>query len=449
MPAEPILETPRALKSGALLSSTSRVGVAVTGAIATIVLARVLGDDGWAGYFVAQSLILLLLAGTTLGVEHGIAYYVSSGTWRASSAFSSALKVAACMGFVGVCAGLAARLLFPSAFAGLSVWETAIVVAALPFALVLQYTSYLALAVDRYEVATSLPMAQALLVLVLAVPGAVAFGVSGAVVGLTLATLFVGTAAIVWGRRRLPSRGADEEGQLGRAMSFGLKAYAANALQLANYRLDLFVLSAVAATAAVGSYSLAVALTSLLWLLPRAVSDVLYPRVARFSREGEEDQRELVERKSLRHVSLVTIVSALLVVAVLEVLVVPVFGEEFRPAVNLGLILVPGAAAIAVSSVLAATVVGRGKPAYSLYVALVITPLTIGLYAIVIPWLEEDGAAIASTVSYLGTFLLWCVLYGRATGRSVFPLLVPTRSELRDLRGLWPRPDDARASDRS
>jgi O-antigen/teichoic acid export membrane protein len=232
-------------------------------------------------------------------------------------------------------------------------------------------------------------------------------------------------------------------------MSFGLKAYAATALQLANYRLDLFVLSAVAATAAVGRYSLAVALTSLLWLLPRAVSDVLYPRVARFSREGEEDQRELVERKSLRHVSLVTIVSTLLLVAVLEVLVVPVFGEEFRPAVNLGLILLPGAAAIAVSSVLAATVVGRGKPVYSLYVALVITPLTIVLYAIVIPWLEADGAAIASTVSYLGTFLLWCVLYGRATGRSVFPLLVPTRSELRDLRGLWPRPGAARASERS
>lgn len=437
MRAEPTLETPpRALKSGAILASTSRVGVAITGAIATIVLARVLGDDGWAGYFLAQSLILLLLASSTLGIEHGIAYYVSSGRWRARAAFSAALKVAVCMGAVGACAGLAARLLFPSAFAGLSVWQTAIVVAALPFALVLQYASYLALAIDRYEVATLLPMAQAALVLVLAVGGAVAFGLEGAVVGLTLATVSVGIAAIVWGRRRLPSGAATVPGQLRRATSFGLKAYAANALQLANYRLDLFVLSAVASTAAVGSYALAVALTSLLWLLPRAVSDVLYPRVARLSRGGDEDQREMVETKSLRHVSLVTIVSTVFLAVAMLLLVVPVFGEEFRPAVSLGLILLPGAAAIAISSVLAATVVGRGKPAYSLYAALAITPLTVVLYATLIPWLGADGAAIASTVSYLGSFVLWCGFYRRMTGRRVSRLLVPTRSELHDLRAV-------------
>ncbi len=75
------------------------------------------------------------------------------------------------MGPCGACVGLAARLLFPSAFAGLSVWQTAVVVAALPFALVWLYTSYVALASDRYEVATSLPVVQAVLVLVLAVRG--------------------------------------------------------------------------------------------------------------------------------------------------------------------------------------------------------------------------------------------------------------------------------------
>ena len=419
-----------------MFTSASRVSVAITAAIATIVLARVLGDDGWAGYFVAQSFGLLLLAATTLGIEHGIAYYVSSGTWRASAAFHAALAVALCMGAVGACAGLAARLLFPSAFAGLSVGQTAVVVFALPFALVLQYVFYLALATDRYEIAMSLPMGQAVLVLVFAVAGAIAFGLGGAVVGLTMATVLAGVAAIGWGRRRLPSRGPVVHGQLRRAISFGSKAYAANMLQLVNYRLDLFVLATVASTAAVGSYSLAVALTSLLWLLPRALSDVLYPRVARLSRGGDEDAREMVETKSLRHVSLLTIVGVIVFVPALEFLVVPVFGEEFRPAVNLGLILLPGTAAVAISSVLAATVVGRGKPAYSLYVALVITPLTIVLYATVIPLLEADGAAIASTASYLAAFFVWCAFYRRMTGRRVSRLLVPTRSELQDLRAL-------------
>jgi Na+-driven multidrug efflux pump len=104
--------------------------------------------------------------------------------------------------------------------------------------------------------------------------------------------------------------------------------------------------------------------------------------------------------------------------------------------VRLALILLPGTAAIALAMVLAATVVGRGKPVYSLYVALVTTPATVLLYAILIPWLEATGAAIAATVSYVGTFVLWCVIYRRVTGRHVAPLLIPTRSELEDLRTL-------------
>jgi O-antigen/teichoic acid export membrane protein len=219
-------------------------------------------------------------------------------------------------------------------------------------------------------------------------------------------------------------------------MSFGIKAYAAGALQLVNYRLDLFVLSAVASTAVVGNYALAVALTSLLWLLPRAVSDVLYPRVARLSRGDEEGARELVERKSLRHTSLITIASVIAFVPALELLVVPVFGAEFGPAVNLGLILLPGVAAIAVSGVLTAIVIGRGHPTYPLYGALVTTPVTIVLYATLIPALEATGAALASTLSYAAWFVLMSWFYRRVTRRSVWLLLVPTRSELDDLKAL-------------
>jgi O-antigen/teichoic acid export membrane protein len=426
---------PRPLTVGAVMSATSRITVTIAGAAATIVLARVLGPSGWAAYFVAQSLVLLLVAASSLGVEQGIVYYVSSSRWGARAAFASALKVSIVMGTIGALVGLGTRLLVPSAFAGLSVEQTAIVVAGLPFALAWMYVSCVALAGDRYEVATALPAIQAVLVVGLAIPAAVAVGLGGAVVGLTLATVTVGLGAAAWAWRRLPRGEIAEPGQLRRAASFGIKGYAANTLQLVNYRIDLFVLSAVASATMVGSYALAVALTSLLWLLPRALSDVLFPRVARLSHD-DEVARELVEAKSMRHASLLTVVGTLVLAAGLVVLVVPVFGEDYRPAVRLALILLPGTAAIALAMVLAATVVGRGKPTYSLYIALVTTPVTVLLYASLIPWLEATGAAIAATVSYVGTFVLWCVIYRRVTGRPVAPLLIPTRSELDDLRAL-------------
>lgn len=437
MPAEPTLEIPpRPLATGAAMFAASRITATAALAITTIVLARVLGPDGWASYFVAQALIAILLASTTLGLEHGIAYYVSSARWEAHAALASALKVALCMGALGAAVGVCARLAFPSAFAGLSVGLTLITVVALPFALLALYVSWIALATDRYEVSMSLPASQAILVLAFAVPAGAVFGLGGAIVGMTVGTIAVGIGSVVWGLRTLERNASANAGHLLRAISFGIKGYGANALQLINYRLDLFLLSAVATTAAVGSYSLAVALTSLVALLPRAIAEVVYPRVARLSSISAESTRELVESKSIRHVSLMTILGVLALAAMLFLLVVPVFGEAFEPATDLGLILLPGMAATAVTSVLAATVVGRGKSAYGLYAALIVTPPTIALYAAVIPWLEAEGAALVSSASYTATFFLWSLLYRKTTGRHVWPLLIPTRSELEDLRAL-------------
>lgn len=437
MPAEQPLETPsRSLTTGASMAAASRITVTAAGATTTIVLARVLGPEGWASYFVAVSLLTILMTATTLGVEHGIAYYVSSARWAASSAFRAALKVAMLAGVMGIVVAVAVRLAVPSAFAGLTVALTLVASLALPLALVWFYVSYIALAIDRYGVAMSLPAVQALFVLVLAVPAALLFGLAGAIAAVTLASIAVGVGAAEWGRRRLKGEAHEPPGQLRRAISFGVKGYAANTLQVVNYRLDIFVLAAVASTSAVGSYSLAVALTSLLWVLPRALADVLFPRVARLSALDDARGRAVVEAKSLRHVCLITIVSAVLFVPALRLLVVPIFGEDFRPAITLALILLPGAAAIAITSVVMATVVGRGKPMYSLYGALVITPLTFLLYVTLIPWLEADGAALASTVSYVGAFFLSSWFYGRATGTRVWSRLVPTRSEFSDLREL-------------
>ena len=67
------------------------------------------------------------------------------------------------------------------------------------------------------------------------------------------------------------------------AMRFGSKTYPANVLQFLNFRLDLFLLNALATTADVGRYSVAVSVTSVMWLLPRALSAVVFPRVAHLS----------------------------------------------------------------------------------------------------------------------------------------------------------------------
>jgi O-antigen/teichoic acid export membrane protein len=421
------------------MTAVARVGGIAVGALTAIAIARLLGPSGAGAFFVAQSLLMVLTVATTLGVEHGIVYYVSSGRWDARSAYGAALRVAAAAGLVGALIGLVARLIFPSAFAGLPVWLVAVAAGALPFALAWIFATYVALATDRYEAFVLPRFLQASGVLALGVLGALAYGVDGAVIGMTVSTVLVGLGTVIWARRVLPRGAPSQNRMLRRAVSFGIKAYAANGLQLLNYRLDVFLLAAVASAVAVGQYSVAVAVTSILWLLPAALSEVLYPRVAHLDARDDAsaaEQLEMVETKSVRHVALMAILTAVLVALVLLFLVVPLFGSEFAAATGLGLILIPGAAAIGVGGTLSSSIVGRGRPTYSLYSALIVTPVTIMLYLVLIPSFDATGAALASTISYCLSFVVASFFYTRTTGRRVYRLLVPTRSELDDLRAL-------------
>jgi O-antigen/teichoic acid export membrane protein len=444
--AEMSERAPRPLTGGVVMGAAARAGTAATGAATTIVIARLLGPSGSGAYFVAQSVILVLTIVTTLGIEHGITYFVSAGQWSARAAYSTSLKLSLAMGLLGIAVGLSLRFAFPSIFDGLSLWLTASVIIALPFALAAFYAMFVALATDHYEAYVSPPLLQSTTTLVIALPAAALFDLEGAVVGLAVATISVALATTAWTGRLLPPMSeAANAGQLRRAAWFGIKGYLANALQLLNYRLDLFILAAVASTVDVGTYAVAVAVTSLVWLVPGALSDVLFPRVAHLSARRHETDREMVETKSLRHASLAVAIATVALAIGLEVLVVPIYGEAFRPAIRLGLILLPGAALLAISAVLLSTIVGRGRPSLSLYVVSITTPITILLYVTLIPWLHATGAAVASTCSYAGNFLLACWFYRRVTGRSVFPLLVPTRSEIADLRML-PRAVAARTA---
>ncbi|HWC26819.1 MAG TPA: oligosaccharide flippase family protein [Solirubrobacteraceae bacterium] len=431
----------RPITGGAVMGAVSRVTVAITGAVTTIFVARMLGPEGTGGFAVALTLVLLLTVGCSLGIEHGIAYYVASGNWPPRDALRAALRVALLSGAAGAALCVLARLALPSAFGGLSVASTAVAALALPFALSWLYVSFVGLAVDRYEAYVLPPALQSGLAMVLVVALVLAAGLPGAVAGMTAAHVLVALATGVWARRRLPAGGAAAREPVGlrRALRFGVKGYGANALALLNQRIDLLILSAVASAAAAGHYAVAIAVTGVLWLVPTALGDVLFPRIAALSASGASEVRSFVEDKGLRHTVLLVALALPVLTAPLLALVVPIYGAAFRPAIELALILLPGVALMGVTAALSATIVGRGRPEYSLYTALIVTPLTLGGYALLIPLLDARGAALAKTLSYAATFALTVWFYRRVTGSARLAQFVPGRAELADLRAVAPQ----------
>ena len=320
---------------------------------------------------------------TTLGVEHGIAYYVSGGSWAPRQRSGRRSVVAR--------RRRADSARWPACWRGWrsrprsagSPWPSARWrPLALPFALAWFYGSFVALADDHYEGYVLPPALQSVALLVLALALALPFGIAGAVVALLVSHALAAAVTYVWGRRRPKRRRPDRAGQLRRALAFGVKGYAANALQVLNYRVDFFVLSAVATTAALGHYAVAVAVTTVLWLLPQALGDVLFPRVAALSarRRGGAPRRSsrpraCATRRSSCWSPAVGVALALLL------LVVPIYGPDFErvdraradPAARRGADRASAARCRRRSS-------GAAIPSTALYTALIVTPVTLALY---------------------------------------------------------------------
>ena len=312
---------------------------------------------------------------------------------------------------------------------------------AVPFALSWTYASSVALAVDHYGLYAVPQAAQSSIGLIASPILAALFGESGAIVGLTASHVLAAAGTFLWTAGVLRSGGSAGPGlgQLSRAIRFGLKTHLSNVLSFVNYRLDLFILNGVASGAKVGQYSIAVSVTSAVWLLPRALSTVVVPRLARLSvggARGDAAYQDMVETKSVRHTTLVVAVTSVGLAGFLIALVLLFYGPEFRPSIVLGLILLPGTALVGIAGTVAAIVVGRDHPAYTLRGALLTTPPTILLYLLIVPRLDAVGAALASTVSYAVGFFVGAYFFRLATGRRVWPIVLPTRDELMDYRRL-------------
>jgi len=444
---------PRSLARGAALATVAQVAAIASAAIVTIAIARRLGPGATGSFAIAVSLFEVAIVIFMLGLPSGTTYFVSHGRWRLRSAFIQSQAASAVLGAIGVvaCAG-AYAVTSDNLLDGIS-WEIALVVSAsLPFGMAWRLSATIALARDRYEAYGFFQVVQGAAAVVLGVGLLFAYDLEGAVWGFALSQAIAAVAAAAWVRsyardHDLPED-ADEHHGIADAIRFGLKAWGADLLQLVNYRLDIFVLNAFAAAAAVGHYAVAVSLTALGWILPTALQTVLFPRTASLdaaARRGELDPSgsDAAVVRAIRQTSLTLIPTAVALALVLLIGIPIVYGADFDPSIGYGFVLIPGVLALGLTKVLSAVITGRGHPIYNLYIGLIDVPITLIVYLLLIPPYGAMGAAIGSSVSYMTTTILCVVFFKRVTHLPLREAMIPTRAEVRALvagaRGLLKR----------
>ncbi|MEX0801421.1 MAG: flippase [Dehalococcoidia bacterium] len=389
-----------------------------------IVLARGLGDDGLGAYSLFFLAVIVASGVANLGIGLGNIYFLSKGTHSLPALLATTLTVlvvtsAMAGAFVGAWGLIGDPELFVS---GRAFWLYA---GAVP-------------ATVAYVLLTSFLHGSSRFVALSVV--AVSQGCSGLLMagGLALAgELDVFTALVAWivsfaladvlalvliGLRNIdvPAVLRPSWPVLRDQVRYGAQGQIANMATLFNYRLDQFLVAAFVSRAAVGHYTVAVGLGESVWWISSAVAMVLLPRLTGMDADRARRLTPLICRNTV----LVSIAAAALLMAASPFLIRILFGSDFTAATLPLILLMPGVIAASATRVLGSYLFSQGRVIYNTYATFIALGVTLGLDFLLIPPLEVEGAAIASSVAYVAALVATLYWYRLVSGGGAWGALV-------------------------
>jgi O-antigen/teichoic acid export membrane protein len=433
--------TPSLSRSGFDAFLTSGTILAL-GLLSTLAVARGLGPSGKGRFdlLVATGAMLSLFLG--LHLPTGITYVVARGNARLETLERDMALFAVAEGAVAALILWAAWLAFGSEWGSASNgWASPLVLGALVVAFVVLSavaSLWRGVLIGRQQIIRAnrrdlvVRSIQVGLVVIVVVVGA-SLGREiepGIVYAVTVAAALAAALIFVRSVTDMPRAKVplpEGEGAFREAVRFALPTYLGNVVQMANYRLDLFFIAFFVGAAQVGIYSIAVVLSQLVWLVPRAVALVLLPSTA----AAQDDVGKNSDRAAMgARVALWGGAGACLALAGVASWAIPlVFGTDFSDSSALLLWLLPGVWLLSPAVVMASFVAGVGKPSLNLMVWAAGFVVTVGLDLVLIPGRGATGAAIASTAAYSFSAILMAVVFVRLSTAGFADVLIPRKSD--------------------
>lgn len=211
----------------------------------------------------------------------------------------------------------------------------------------------------------------------------------------------------------------------------GLRAMPGDAMNLLSYRLDVLVVGWLAGAASLGTYAVAVQFLEPLWVAASALAMGLMG----MARHGAAQDVHMI-LSAARSSSVLCLVGSASLTFVIWAIGTSLLGQGYETLPVVMLALIPGITALAISKVVAASVIARGSLGKSSIVATVTVVLNTGLNLVLVPLWAEVGAALASSLSYVVSAVIWLQVLRRQGGAVPWRELLPKRSDLLLLRRL-------------
>lgn len=215
-------------------------------------------------------------------------------------------------------------------------------------------------------------------------------------------------------------------------LSYGLKSYLANMITFLNYRLDTYLIKALnKSTASVGQYGVAVTLAELVWVFSSAISSVMFPYVT--SIESDEEKSK-VTSTTFKIVMIFTL-SAIMILLLCSNLIGKIYGPKFYGSIAPFRVLLIGIFSLSLGKILANDIAARGKPEINALSNLIGLVVNVIFNIILIPKLGIVGAAVATSISYTLTSIMFIVSFLKLTGLSLKQLFVFNKEEIKIVVG--------------
>lgn len=291
-----------------------------------------------------------------------------------------------------------------------------------PFFLLIQLFASLLQTQNKVGLMNIVSLAQSVFTLAILLVGFIFVkkGISVVVLAYVAANMLAAMTAVFFVRKLAPGPWALDFSLLKRLVADGFKLHLGVIAVFLYLKIDQLMLDHYRSFLAVGLYSVAVSLTDLLQLIPLAIQNVFYAKIAtQLNNKTQLDQKTLVVYK--HNFILLSALGLFLVLAARPAIDL-FFGKAFHNAFWYFLLLGPGAFFLYLNNVLINYLVAMRRFLLVSSIAVAGAFLNIILNIIFIPRYDAAGAAVASTITYVcvGVFVIVAFLKVSKCGFAVF-----------------------------
>jgi O-antigen/teichoic acid export membrane protein len=432
------------LARDAILTIATRFGLAAFTLATDVILARALGPDGKGRFALVLLSSQMVATIVSAGTDQSLAVVAARSLADARRGLANALVWTA---FIGGLAAIALAWLYrlPASASvgplggilpGLEgteiAWAAIAVVGELFFLLGLNAL------LGRGKVAAysliRLIRRAVLLLAALAVAAAATLDL-GVALALNVAALAVSAGGILWFARRERILGGPPSAHLlGEELRFGAPAVVGVVAERLQFRADSFIVNAVLGSRATGIYSVTSGLAESLWYIPNALGIVMFSRAVRPGSDASVTAAVLT-RTTLAVATVVAVPTFLLGPG----LVAFMYGPGFADAGIALRWILPGIVAYSIVAILSRWVVGRGRPGIGAVILGAGLATNVIANLVLVPRFGINGAAAASSISYLLTALVTLAVFRTLSGRSLIETLVIQRADVAAARAVLRR----------